>query len=819
MKIKATNFLITAAISTALFGANAMAQDDSDDLMIEEILVTAQKRSETLTEVPIAMSVFGADQIKQTSIQELKDLGDYIPNVNFSQGTDFGAQIRIRGVGANSRNIGFDSRVGVYLDGIYLGQGPALNQDLVDLQQIEVLRGPQGTLFGKNTVAGAISMISVKPGSEFTADVTANVWNYSGLELKAVVNIPMGDAWSARLAYSDRSRDGYITNVYDADALPTTFNIVHPVAGPIFGIPLCDEAGGSTPPGCSANQVGPDTPPVVSTLNDVNTQSYRAQLRFMPSDQLDINLAVDGLKSFRNTINGIPFTDTFGSTIDQFAPGKFDVSFDKDGFEDRDIFGASLTIDYDMANGYAFRSLTGYRDTSIQYVNDTDVTAFDFLYIDYTDEYTQTTQEFQLISPDDSAFKYVAGFYYYNQDAHSVRDAITGNAGWLFGLPPGAGAFSVGDVETDSWAVFLNGSYDFNDRWRVGFGFRYSDETKDVLYDLDGSRSGVFNIGTTPAGGYIDSDTYTNFAPMLTVSYAVGDNASIYAKYSTGFKSGGFNLDYVTQDDLDAGIIFNEETVDSYELGWKGTYFDGRLSLNTAAFIANYQDYQVNQFFDLGFDEASGTQLTSIRITNAAEVDTSGIELEATWLATANLSFHGSLGLLKAEFADFPGGTSIEEPDPTVPGGVVKVPVNAKGNRLPGAPEVNAAIGFEHYTNFSKVDMLIRLDVVYTGDYFTTIENETFRNLTGTHGATFTFDIANYGVPNTIDYGHVESLTQLNGRIGLLDSGGKWEVYLWGRNLTDEFTHVTYFRDFFGSLSGVPLTPRTYGIEATYHFF
>ena len=158
MNIKFSRLLICAAISSALLSTATIAQE-ADDLAIEEILVTAQKRSESLQEVPIAISVFSADSIDQTGVQELRDLTEYIPNVTITQGTDFGAQINIRGVGANSRNIGFDSRVGVYLDGVYLGQGPALNQDLVDLEQIEVLRGPQGTLFGKNTVAGAVNMI------------------------------------------------------------------------------------------------------------------------------------------------------------------------------------------------------------------------------------------------------------------------------------------------------------------------------------------------------------------------------------------------------------------------------------------------------------------------------------------------------------------------------------------------------------------------------------------------------------------------------------------------------------------------------------
>jgi len=770
------------------------------------------------------MSVFTAEMIDNAQVKELRDLSDYIPNVNITQGTDFGARIQIRGVGANSRNIGFDSRVGVYLDGVYLGQGPALNQDLVDLKQIEVLRGPQGTLFGKNTVAGAISMISVKPGPEFEADATVNVGNMDFVELRGMVNIPFGDTVSARLYVSDRSRDGYVKNVWDPSHVTDTFYFPHPVAGIIplpfpLPTPFCSALlGGAPVPDGFCGAPGPDEAPnTKQKLNNVDTQSFRAQLRIQPNEKLDINIAVDGLQSERFANLGEPLTDTFGSTIDHYAPNYAELSFSEHGGETRDIFGANMNIDYAFDNGYSLRSITAYRDTEITYINDTDTSGLDFLNIYYTDAYEQTTQEFQLISPDDANFKYVAGLYYYNQDSNSVRDAVTGNAGWLFGIPPGGGAFSDGDVETDSWAVFFNGSYSFSDAWRLDFGFRYSDETKDVDWRLDGRRSGVFGIGTTPPGGYIDSDTYTNFAPMASLNWAVGTNTNLYAKYSTGFKSGGYNLDYVTQADLDAGITFDEETVDAFELGWKGLYMDGRLSLNAAAFIANYEDYQVNQFFDLGFDPNSGTQLTSIRITNAAEVDTSGMEIEATFAASNNLTLRGSLGLLDATFADFPGGTSMEIPNPDG-GNPIKVSVNAKGNDLPLAPSINATLGAEYVVNFSSIDLLMSLDILHTGEFFTTIENETTRDLTGLHTATLVFDLPNFGIPHTIDYGEVDALTTLNGRIGLMDGDGSWEVFLWGRNLTDEGQYLDYFRDFFGSLSATVMTPRTYGVSATYHF-
>ncbi len=816
-----TKFSVCAAAGVALLSGAALAQQQDDESFVfEEILVTAQKRSESLTEVPIAISVFNAETIDQTGVQELRELSEYIPNVSFSQNTEFQSQIIIRGVGANSRNIGFDSRVGVYLDGVYLGQGPALNQDLVDLSHIEVLRGPQGTLFGKNTVAGAVSLISKKPSQEWSADISANLFNYNGVEVKGVINIPFSDTVSARISASQRQRDGFVNNVWEPGHVPTTANFV--IGGtPFFGVPLCDTLGGTTPPGCAVSQVGPDNAPNTGKkLNDVDTQSYRAQLRIQPSDKLDINFAIDGLQSDSSPLLGAPLTDTFGSTVDRFAPGFLDVSFSEDNRTQRDIFGANLNIDYALDNGFSVRSITAYRDTEINYHNDTDASALDFLYIDYTDAYEQTTQEFQLISPDDAAFKYVVGAYLYAQDGTTVRDAVTGNAGWLFGMLPGDGAFNSGNVETRSWALFLNGSHDFTDRWRLGFGFRYSDETKDVLYDLDGSRSAVFRIGSTPAGGYIDSQSYSNFSPTLSLSYAISDNSNLYAKYSTGFKSGGFNLDYITQVDLDAGITFNEETVDSYELGLKGTALDRRLSFNIAAFLANYDDYQVNQFFDLGFDPVTGTQLTSIRITNAAKVETSGLEIEAKLNATDSLSFNASIGLLDATFDDFPGGTSVSVPDANVPGGVRRDPVNAAGNRLPGATEFNATFGVQYRNRLDTLnaDMLLRLDVLHTGDYFTTIENESSRDLTGAHGAIFTFDLSSFMVPNTIRYGKVDAITTMNGRIGLISDSETWEVYVWGRNLTDEGEYIDYFRDFFGSLSGTIMTPRTYGIEASYHF-
>ena len=804
--------LVSLAVTMALYGTNVSAEEtdqEEEEGSSNVVIVTAQKRTERISEVPIAISVFPQESIDQTGIQELREIGDFIPNMTVTQGTDFNSRILIRGVGAASRNIGFDSRVGVYLDGVYLGQGPSVNQDLVDLERVEVLRGPQGTLFGKNTVAGAVSLVSAKPSGDFEGKGTINFGNFNAVEAKASIDFGINDMVSAKLAFSTRTRDGYVENVYTEGQLPTTLNTV--VAGvPVFGIPLPFPIETTTPPDTSDD------------LNNQDTQSYRAQLRIQPSDQLDINIALDGLDSERMPVLGLPITSTFGDTPYELTypgVGENEVNWSFQGHESRDISGANMNIDYEFENEFTIRSISAIRNTEISYGNDTDYSPIDFLFLNYRDEYEQTTQEFQLISPDDARFKYVLGVYYYDQEANTLREAIGGEAGLFFGVPKGGGAFNDGVVNTESTAIYVSGSYEFNDQWKLGFGARSSEETKDIVWNLDGTTSGAFGIGTTAAGGLIDSRKDTNFSPAISLNWAVSETLNTYIKTSTGFKSGGFNLDFITPLDLAAGIEFDKETVDSTEIGLKASMLEERLTINLAYFDANYEDYQVNQFFDLGFDPVTGTQLTSIRITNAAEVDTSGLEVEAMYKVNDELTINGSFGLLDAEFADFPGGTSAIDP---VSGAAV--PVNAAGNDLPGAADINASLGIQYYTSVDSwsTDLLFRLDATHTGEYFTTIQNEKTRELTGSHPLTFALDPANSAAlgaqPNTVDYGYIGATTMLNGRIGIINQAGDWEVYLWGRNLTDEDEAVDSFREFFGTLVNTPRQPRTYGVEVTYNF-
>jgi len=773
-------FLRTACVlaSAALLVAPLVAGAQDDTFIIEEIVVTAQKRSERLQDVPVSISVFNSNAIAQTGIRELKDIGDYIPNLQISDGNDFRSTVTIRGVGASSRNIGFDSRVGVYVDGVYVGQSPAINQELLNVDRVEVLRGPQGTLFGKNTVAGAINLITKKPDDTFHGTVGADFGNLDYSELKGIVNIPFSDSVSGNLSVAKTDRDGYVRNI---------------VTG--------------------------------NDLNERDVLAYRAAFRVLASDRLEINASFDGLNSEGLILIGDPVTDMLAMQPVQVAEEVGVVAFDIDPSDERDVYGAAIDVAYDFDGGPTFKSITGYRTTDAVYSNATDYSPVDIVSIEYTDKYDVLSQEFQLISQDDGNFTWMTGLYYYAQDSDTNRDVVLGadfidqfvgplyesgalspplppapalpyaTVSQLVGFgPPLSKVFNRGEVETRSYAAYFNGTYQLTERLKLGFGARYSTEDKDVNWLLDGRNSGIFSIGSTgsdPANPtpLINDRTDDFLAPAVNLTFAVTDTTNIYARYAAGYKSGGFNLDYINADELAAnqGLEFDKETVDSYELGLKGNYLDGRLTLNLATFIANYDDYQVNQFVDLGGGR------TSIRINNAAKVETTGFEAESSWRITQDFTLQASLGLLDATFDSFPGGGT---------GGS-----DASGNQLTNAPELSYSFGGLYYHQLPSLNstLLFRGDVTHKSEYYTTANNDTEVPY-------------NSAFPGTIAFGEIDERTELNARVGLMSDEETWEIYLWGHNLTDETDPQDELRDFFGTIAKLPGMPRTYGVEFVWNF-
>jgi iron complex outermembrane receptor protein len=738
------NPILISILMSPVFAFNTMAQvspettsTEKESEGLERILVTAQKRTQNINEVPISISTMNSDAISQTGVRQLKDIAEFIPNLTISDGTDFTSEVRIRGVGANSRNIGFDTRVGVYLDGVYLGQSPALNQELLDLERIEVLRGPQGTLFGKNTVAGAINLISKQPTDTLEGHVGAELGNLNAKQITASLNLPINDKLSTKFSFNKQTRDGYVTNLATGN----------------------------------------------DNINEQNATSYRAQARYDMSESFKANLSIDGMQSDRTSYTGEPITDTFGRAPNAEAPEIFQISSTTDPVEDRDIKGISLTLDWSLNNGHDVRSITAFRDSEISYSNDTDYSALDLIRISYSDAYEQTSQEFQYISPANSKLEYVAGLYLYTQDSETSRIVFASPISQqLFGTDPSNPTRNAGDVETTTYAVFVNGDYELSDNLKLGFGVRLSTEDKKVDWITDGTGSGAFRIAT---GSVNDKRTDNHIAPTISLNYALNDELNTYLKYGNGYKSGGYNLDFVNASTLEDGIDYDKETVDNFEVGIKGSALDRNLSFSFAAFHAKYSDYQVNQFIDLGEGR------TSISIRNAAEVETSGLEAEMTYVVTDELTLNFSAGLLDTEFVSFPGGGA---------GGT-----DASGNQLPKAPEASFNLGLQYYYPIDAfgADLLARLDYAYSDSYFTDVNNVKSQTLST-------------GV--SVPFGSVSSNTLLNARLGLISHNGDWTVSLWARNLTDEVYLTNNNRDFLGTLVNYYGTPRTFGIELEYKF-
>lgn len=776
--------LVSAAVGLTLISnagiSYAEEQNIKDDATIEHIIITSQKRAKNLEEVPISVAAMGNETIEQIGIRELQEMDEYIPNLQISKGNSYSTVITIRGVGSSSRNIGFDSRVGVYVDGVYMGQSPATNQDILDIERIEILRGPQGTLFGKNTVAGAINMITKQPEEDFSASAKVDFGNLASRRLSGTVNVPLSDSTFTKISVNKQTRDGYVKNL-----------------------------------------------PTGDLLGEQDGTSYRFQLKSELTENVTLNFSLDAADTERNLYTGVAVATSAGLLAE---PEMYTANNNFVPNEVKELDGVALTLDWELEDGGAFKSITAKRDTYSHFQTDLDAgvsyaagplpgapvtVAFAFgingnSELDYTDEYEQLSQELQYISSDESALQYVAGLYFYQQEGKTVRKAMGHHdaehpfyAGGV--LPYPGDDFVVlntsGKVDTTSVAAYVNGTYEISDKLTLGFGGRYSSEEKKADWNSDPSDSAadVLGVGVTlnAAFGFYDGDfkgTHkdTHFSPEISLLYNLDDETNVYYRASSGFKSGGFNLDFITVPQFDLGLEFDKETVLSHELGIKGSAMERRFTYNVSIFNANYENYQVQQFLD---DDSAIAGAAFIG--NASEVDTRGLEIEVVAQLTNNLRLTSSLGLLDAEFVAFPGGGKDAE------GNVIDL----DGARLAGAPDKTFNLGVQYYLPVDSLnsDLMFRLDYAYTGDRYLAGNNQEQKFRTLKNG-------------DVVSVQYLASQNSFNARISLIENDDNWTVSLWGRNLTDEISSPVT-RNVFGTNLRNDSLGRSYGMELKYNFY
>jgi iron complex outermembrane receptor protein len=706
-------FLALAAVAGLCSGAVSAQQ-------LEEVVVTAQKRAQSQQDVPIAITAVSMEDMERLGATEVKDIQYSTPNLVIAGTNPVQQSFGIRGISDRGRNPGYDQRIGVYVDGVWVGKSAASNQSALDVQTMEILRGPQGTLFGKNTVAGAINITTVKPSDEFYGYVQGEIGNYDLIRVKGSFNAPLSDTIKARLTVSSDQRDGYVDNVADG--------------------------------------VGSDE------YNDKDELALRGQLLWDVGDNTELLFSIDHLEN--------DFVDVLGGVDknDPVAPDPFEVNIN--GVQEAavdGVGGVSLHINHVMDNGFELTSITAYRYEDWFFSdNDEDYTPLTIANSGIAADSDHFTQELRLASPAGERLDYVLGLYYLDQNIQGDGDAtldMTLLTGGAVPLP----AYFINyeaDVDVMSWAAFVHANYQLTDNLQLTAGLRYTYEEKEIDYIMSDPFTIFFANGS-----FADDRDGDDLSPMASLNWFINDDVMLYARYARAFKSGGYNADFIA--DLD-GLEFDDEQVDAYELGLKSTWLDGRLRLNMAVFESDHSDFQVQAQTPVA---GGGSVLT---ISNAGELTSRGFEADLQWLATDWLRVWGAYGYTDAEFDEFKG---------CVVDGEVG---DCAGNRPPEAPESNYSLGAELTFPLAGGEAYASANYFWRDEMYSNPSNEV-------------------GFLN-------EEYSELGGRLGWSSGSGAFDVFLWGKNLTDEETQVYNSVSFLGTERAIYNAPRMYGVGMRWNF-
>jgi len=584
-----------SALSTVAIAQDAVRQDGASSL--DDVIVTARRRDELLKDVPISVSALGEERLEQTGASDITALQQQTPNatVQIARGSNSTLISFIRGIGQQDPLWGFEPGVGLYVDDVYVARPQGAVLDIYDVARIEVLRGPQGSLYGRNTVGGAIKYVTNGLSNDPELTLRGTYGSYNQIDLMAVGSIPLADNFRVGGAIASYQRDGYGTNIntgaehYNKDVL-----------------------------------------------------AARVSAEFEPREDVSIRLAYDRVQDDSNPRHGHRLIA--GATpAGRILPSVYDTNAGLGNDNSVMSQGASATVQIDLNDNWTFKSISAWREGETTTVIDFDNTPAATLDIPgfYADD--QFTQEFQFLF-DYERIQGVAGFFYLDGHAEGAFDTILGNAGIVIG--------TNGQVNTESWAGFADVNFDLTDRLHLGIGLRYTlDEKRGTVFRanyLGATRSPLLG-GTVRAPllvrtNYTNAKDFTQFTPRIALSYDLTDDMTTYASYSQGFKSGGFDMRgdaFLTPNTVNG---YDPETVDSYEIGLKGAL--DRLTFAAAVFYNEYQDQQVTTQVPAGAGIASF-------VDNVGSSTFYGAEFEGRLRILDNLSASFAVGYLHSDFEEF----------------------------------------------------------------------------------------------------------------------------------------------------------------------
>ena len=679
---------IALAVRTALALAGAAglaspghAQTPDAPQGLEEITVTARKVSENLQDTPIAITAITGAALEDRQIFRTDVLDQIVPNLQFANnaplaGNNASSAVFIRGIGQTDPTSTVDPGVGLYIDDVYIGNAVGGNMALRDIANVQVLRGPQGTLFGRNTIGGAILMSTAEPGEEFGGKARVGTGDDSLVDAFVALDAPFSDRLRTRWTVGMRKQDGYVTRPDGTD------------------------------------------------LGDTNTLTASTKWVWTPNDSLTAKLAMDYTDSDENgsalVFAAITESATFPRVASQDAgcPGVvFPASgpvpmiddprcandlqgagpFSNNGsvpltsqFEN---FGASLNLGFSLNDQFTLKSITAYREVDWQGVRDADNTPLTILHTYYDVQGDQLSEELQLTYESDRLVG-VVGLYYFEQTSDDIATVE------LNPPPPGVQRDSDNnEVDNQSWAAFTQWTFEFNDRWAATLGGRYTEDKKDAFPDQFDYATP--NVKQVPAVWY--SDTFSSFTPSASISLKWTEETMTYLSCSEGFKGGGWNSHFnsvLTPEQQAALHPFAPEEAKTLELGTKLDLASNTVRLNLAVFTSDYTNMQLTY-------RGPAPNGVAPFVTNAGETSIDGAEVEFTWAPNGALIIESSLGYLDASIDDL---SNI--PFAVLPPGLVV------GNALPYAPEWQGHVGVGYTFHAGALRIMPRVDASYQAETF-----------------------------------------------------------------------------------------------------
>ena len=745
---------LSLAIACTLLAPAAWAQDSAaateqaaqDATTLGAVTVTARKREETLQEVPVAVTAFTSDTLDKLNVRDIGDLDAQVPNLTIyaARGSSSAATVYIRGVGQSDTLWGVDPGVGIYLDDVYIARPQGALLDVFDVERIEVLRGPQGTLYGKNTIGGAIKYISRGLPQEASGFASITVGNYNQLDAKAAIGGSIGGADSGlrgRVSVASMNRDGFGQNLYTGQE-----------------------------------------------VSDKEINAARFQLGAYAGDDFDVQFALDWMDD-QSGVRGAKMLEPNPYNNSPFFPGlavfgpnlplddRYDIRSGMKNINDTEMKGASATVNWRPNEDWAFKYVIAKRESDTETNIDFDKTPAPIADVRAYYSDSQVSNELQVNYDGGGRVRGVTGLYWFNGDAGGQ---VLNN---FFNLSFGD---TQGKVNTKSIAVYADWTFDLTDRLKLDLGARYTDEDKHaVAYNIGYTDATFSTPNGAVAANFDKTINFKNVSPKISLDYQITPDIMLYGLASRGFKSGGYNIRANTTAVPRSGEPFDDESVDSFEIGSKMSFLDQSLFLNLAAFHNKYEDIQLSVFTQ--YIDGNGNPQFFGDFANAGKGTVNGVEFEYQWLPTANWRISGNLAWLDAKYDEY----------------MFKNVNIADQQEFTNAPDFSGAVNLEYRMDLSNGGNLsARVGYSYQSDVVATSE------------------VTRDPVTNAVTLPITQDGYGLVGAGVIWKVNDAWQFSLQGSNLADEEYRTTGYNldAALGVMTGFYGPPRQYSLTARYDF-